>query len=87
MSRTARTDLLVVLVGALLVTACAGQPHPRTAPAPILPAKSPKPAAAPPSARDALEAGLRWILADAPETAVGPAAHTPPAVAPAGAPP
>ncbi len=79
----------LVLGSALLAAACAGgRPAARTAPAPLLSAPAPKPAAAPPAARDALEAGLRFIIADAPGTAVGPSsAHSSPAAAPAGAPP
>jgi len=50
---------------------CASTGHPADDLAPILPVSESRLETAPPAARDALEEGLQWIAADAPETTVG----------------
>jgi len=70
-----------LLAGALLFVGagCAGQPR-RPAALPPLPFAREAPLdVASPAARDALEAGLRWIAADAPETKVETSPQIPPA--------
>src|SRR6185436_6931380 len=71
----ARAALLAL---ALLLPGCAGQPRPHTDPAPIVPVAPAEGAPASPAARDALDAGLRWIAADAAGTEVGQQRETPP---------
>lgn len=57
----------ILLLG---LSACASTAPKSRDLSPILPASESRLETAPPAARDALEAGLRWIAEDAPETNV-----------------
>jgi hypothetical protein len=94
MSAVRGRPILFVLVAGMalmaLLSGCASQPRSSRLPrspsslAPILPADDARLEAAPPAARDALDSGLLWIVADAPETRVGQA-PTPPTAPKGGA--